>query len=117
MRLWDTNSGQQIGDPIPHQLREDTIIHPAINPTGKSIATRATMNSVQLCDVATRRRMGKELSYSTEVHSIRFSDDGLLLFVNAGGALYAVDAKTGENVAGPITSGGQFIISRNNKNW
>jgi WD40 repeat protein len=104
VRLWDTNSGQQIGDPIPHQLREDTIIHPAINPTGKFIATRATMKSVQLWDVATRRLIGKQLNYSTEVHSIRFSDDGLLLFVNTGGSLYAIDSETGEDVAGPITS-------------
>jgi hypothetical protein len=42
MRLWDANSGQQIGGPIPHQLREDTIIQPAVNPTGKFIATRAS---------------------------------------------------------------------------
>jgi hypothetical protein len=108
VRLWDTNSGQQIGDPIPHELREDTIIHPAINPTGKCIATRATMKSVQLWDVATRRLKGKQMNYSTENHSIRFSDDGLLLFVNTGGSLYAIDSETGEDVAGPITSEWQF---------
>ncbi len=108
VRLWDTNSGQRIGDPIPHQLREDTIIHPAINPTGKLIASRATMKSVQLWEVATRRLIGKQLNYSTDVHSIRFSDDGLLLFVNTGGSLYAIDSETGEDVAGPITSEWQF---------
>jgi hypothetical protein len=108
LRLWDANSGQQIGGPIPHQLREDTIIHPATSPTGKLIATRATMNSVQLWDVATRRLIGKQLNYSTEVHAIRFSDDGLLLFVNTRGGLYAIDSETSEELAGPITSERQF---------
>jgi WD40 repeat protein len=108
MRLWDTHSGQQIGDPIPHVLREDTIIHPAINPSGRFIATRATMKSVQLWDVTTRKRIEKQLLYPAEVHSLRFSDDGLQLFVTAGGSLYAVDSETGKDVAGPITSGWQF---------
>jgi WD40 repeat protein len=108
VRLWDTKSGQQIGDAISHELREDTIIQPAIHPQGKVIATRASMKSVQLLDVTTRRLIGKQLKYSTEVHSIRFSDDGLLLFVKAGGSLYAVDSETGEDVAGPITSGWRF---------
>ncbi len=108
VRLWDTNTGQQIGEPIPHQLREDTIIHPAIHPTGKCIATRATMNSVQIWDVAARRQIGEQLNYSTEVQSLRFSDDGFLLFVNTGGTLYAIDSETSESVAGPIASEGQF---------
>lgn len=108
LRLWDANSGQQIGDPIPHQLREDSIIHPAINPTGNVIATRATMKSVQLWDVATRKMIGNQPDYSSEIHSIRFSDDGLLLFVNTRGSLYAIDSQTGQDVEGPIPSGGQF---------
>ena len=108
VRLWDTNSGQQIGEPLPHQLREDSIIHPAIDPTGKFIATRATMKSIQIWDVATRRLIGKQLNYSTEVYSIRFSDDGIHLFVNTEGSLYVIASETGQEVAGPIASGWQF---------
>lgn len=108
VRFWDTKSGLQIGDAIPHELREDTIIHPAISPQGKFIATRATMQSVQLWDMATRKLIGKQRKYPTEVHSLRFSDDGGLLFVRAGGSLYAINSQTGEDVAGPITSGWRF---------
>ena len=108
LRLWDTKSGQQIGDSMPHELREDTIIHPAIHPQGKFVATRATMKSVKLWNVTTRKLVGKQLNYSTEVHSIRFSDDGRLLFVQAGGSLSAIDSETGEDVAGPIPSGWRF---------
>ncbi len=108
MRLWDTKSGHQISDALPHELREDTIIHPAIDPKGKFLATRVTLKSVQLWDVATRNLVGVQKSYSTVVDAFRFSDDGGLLFVNAGGSLYAIDSGTGEDVAGPVMSGGRF---------
>ncbi len=108
VRFWDTKSGQQIGKIIPHKLREDTIIHPAIDSQGKLIATRATMKSVQLRDVATRKLIGAPLNYSAIVSSLRFSNDSALLLVRAGGSLYAIDTETGENLVGPIKSGWQF---------
>ena len=108
LRLWDAKSGQQIGFEIPHVLREDTIIRPAISPHGKHIATRPTMKSVQLWDVAKGKLIGKQREYSTEVHSIRFTADGGLLIVRAGGSLYAIDSDTGDDVAGPIPSGWRF---------
>ena len=108
VRLWDTKSGDRLGDAIPHQLREDTIIHPAISPSGKYIATRAAMNSVQIRDVASRKLVGKQREYSSDVHSIRFSDDGEFLMVIAGGFLYAIDSKTREQIVGPTKSGWLF---------
>lgn len=108
VRLWDTKSGQQIGNEIPHELREDTIISPAISLDGRYIATRATMKSVQLWNVSTRKLIGKPRSYSTVVHSIRFTDDGGLLIVKAGGSLYAIDTDTGDDVVGPVASGWRF---------
>lgn len=108
VRLWDAKSGQQIGEAIPHELREDTIIRPAIDSQGKLIATRATMKSVQLWEVATRKLIGTPLSFSDIVQSIRFSDDGSVLLILAGGSLRTIDAETGEKVAGPFKSGWQF---------
>lgn len=108
LRLWNTQSGQQIGDAIPHVLREDTIIHPAISPQAKFIATRATMKSVQLWDVATRKPIGEPRKYSNEVNSIQFTDNGGYLIVMAGGSLYAIDSDTGDDAAGPIASGWPF---------
>lgn len=108
VRLWDVKTGQQIGDAIPHELREDTIIRPAISPDGELIASRATMNSVQLLDVTSREMIGSELTYSTVVHSIRFSGDGKILFVRAGGLLHAIDSETGDNLVSPIKSGWRF---------
>lgn len=108
VRLWDTESGRQVSAVIPHELREDTIIHPAVSPQGKRLATRATMKSVRIWDVATRQPIGEQLNYESVVYSLRFSDDGEVLFVRAGGSLYALDSATAEVVAGPIASGWQF---------
>ncbi|MDV6032366.1 MAG: WD40 repeat domain-containing protein [Phycisphaera sp. RhM] len=108
VRLWDAKSGRQIGEPIPHELREDTIINPAIDSQGNLIATRVTMKSVQLRNVATRRLIGAQLNYPAIIQSIRFSNDDRLLFVRAGGSLYAIDVDTGKEVVGPLKSEWQF---------
>ena len=108
VRLWDAKSGQQIGEAIPHELREDTIIRPAIESQGKLIATRATMKSVQLWEVATRKPIGTPLIFSDIVQSIHFSDDGSVLLVRAGGSQHTIDADTGVKVAGPFKSGWQL---------
>ena len=108
VRLWDAKSGQQIGEPILHELREDTIINPAIDSQGKLIATRATMKSVQLRNVATRKLIGAQLNFPAIVQSIRFSDNDRLLFVRAGGSLHAIDVDTGKEVVGPLNSEWQF---------
>lgn len=108
VRLWDTKTGQQVGDAIRHELREDTIIPPAISPKGELIATRATMNSVQLLDVTTRKMIGNELKYATEINSIRFSDDGEVLLVRTGGSLHVIDSESGENVVAAIKSGWRY---------
>lgn len=108
VRLWDAKSGRQIGEPIPHELREDTIISPAIDSQGKLIATRATMQSVELRNVATRMVIGAPRNYPAIVSSLRFSDDDRLLFVRSGGSLHAIDVDTGKEVVGPLKSGWQF---------
>ncbi|MEL7497774.1 MAG: hypothetical protein AAFN77_09205 [Planctomycetota bacterium] len=108
MQLWNAQSGEPLGNAIPHELREDTIIQPAISPQGKLIATRTTMKSVQLWDVATQKPIGKPREYSDVVSSIRFTADGRRLMVRSGKSLYALSCETGEVEAGPFQSGWQF---------
>lgn len=108
LRLWDTGTGKRIGIPMPHELREDTIISPAIGPEGKMLATRSTMQSVQLWNVTKRRQKGKKFQYPNEVGSIRFTDDGKFLLVRAGSSIYAIDTDSQEQVVGPINSGWRY---------
>ena len=108
LRFWDCKTGQILGDPIRHELREDTIIPPAVSPQGNLIATRATIKSVEIFNVSTFERIGVELKDSADVRSIQFSANGELLLVAAGRSLYAIDTSTGKNVEGPIESGWLF---------
>lgn len=110
MRLWDTKTGKQLGESIPHELREDTIISPAISSQGTLIATRATMKSVQLRDVASRQLIGEAMSYANNVNALRFSPDGTHLLVLAGGSLHVIETKNGKQVAGPFKSGWRFSL-------
>lgn len=116
MRLWNTSTGKQLGEAIPHELREDTIISPAISSQGNLIATRATMKSVQLRDVKTHQLIGAPISYASNVSAMRFSADGTRLLVLSGGSLHAIDTLTGQQVAGPFKSGWRFhLFSQANK--
>ena len=108
LRLWDTGTGKRIGIPMAHELREDTIISPAIGPEGKMLATRSTMQSVQLWNVTKRRQKGKEFQYPNEVGSIRFTSDGKYLLVRAGSSIYGIDTGSHEQVVGPINSGWRY---------
>ncbi|MEM7479108.1 MAG: WD40 repeat domain-containing protein [Planctomycetota bacterium] len=108
MRLWDASSGNKAGIAIHHELREDTIIHPAIGPECKRIATRSTMDSVQLWTREDNRMTSKSFEYPAEISSIRFSDDGGILLVRAGGSLYGIDSKTGEQLTEAIPAGRRF---------
>ncbi len=108
VRLWNSKTGQQIGKPIPHELREDTIIHPAVSPDGKYIATRTTMKSFQIWDAATLQPISREHQLESVIGSLRFSTDNKLLFVRAGGQLYVNNSKSGELAAGPFKTGWKF---------
>lgn len=108
LKMWNSKTGQQIGQSIPHELREDSIIHPAISPDGKRLATRTTMKSFQVWDTATQQPISQEQELESEIRSLRFSTDNELLFARAGGQLYVHHSETGKRVAGPLPTGWQF---------
>lgn len=108
VKLWNSKTGQQIGQTIPHQLREDSIIRPAISPDGKRLATRTTMKSFQVWDAATQQPISQEHELESDIGSLRFSADNELLFARAGGQLFVHHSKTGKRVAGPFPTGWQF---------
>ena len=102
MRLWDTQTGALIGQPIPHELREDTIIDPAISPNGKFIATRNAMKSFALRDVNSHKPIFQSEAGESVVYSLSFSRDNKLLFARSGRSLVVHGTQTGQRVAGPF---------------
>ena len=95
LRLWDAHTGQAIGEPIAHELREDTIISPAVSPDGTYIATRNTMNSYQIREVASGKVTGESDAGDSPVHRLQFTADGRALLARRGRSLDIINPQDG----------------------
>ena len=104
MRLWDVKTGDAIGEPIPHRLREDTIIKPAISSDGKYIATRNSMNSFQLWDAQSQKAIGEARQFESVVGWLTFSADNRMLYVKAGKRLFVFATDSAKQIAGAFES-------------
>lgn len=102
LRLWDAKTGHAIGDPIAHELREDTIISPAVSPDGTYIATRNTMNSYQIREVASGKIVGESDSGDSSVHRLQFSADGRALLARRGRSLDVINPQDGSALIPPV---------------
>lgn len=102
LRLWDAKTGKAIGDPIAHELREDTIISPAISPDGTYIATRNTMNSYQIREVASGKVVAESDAGDSSVHRLEFSADGRVLLARRGRLLDVIRPHDGSALVPPV---------------
>jgi len=102
LKLWDKKTASRSGEGFPHQLREDSVIGPAVSHDGKFLVTRNEMNSLQFWDLETGKSIGPEHVHDNEVSEIQFSADNKWCFCRAGWPLSIWNPKTGERLAGPI---------------
>lgn len=102
VRLWDTVSHAPLGDYMPHELREDTTILPAVSPDGKIMVTRSQLNHLQFWNIETRQPITEEIEQRGLVSSMRFSADGKWFFSRASGGLSVRDPGTGDLVVGDM---------------
>ena len=101
MQLWDQKNALESGEGFPHELREDTVIGPAISPDGKFFVTRNSMKSLQFWNLATRMSIGPEHVHHNLVSMLQFSSDSKWCFTRSG-SLSIWNPMTGKQVAGPI---------------
>ncbi len=102
MELWDKKTALRSGEGFPHQLREDSVMGPAVSNDGKFLVTRNEMNSLQFWNLETGKSIGPEHVDDNEVSQIQFSADDKWCFCRAGLPLSIWNPKTGERLAGPI---------------
>lgn len=101
--LYDTRSHTKVGEPLPHELREDTMPRPAVRPDGTVLVTRSKLAELTFWDVKTRQPLGPPVAQRGIVYHLEFSADGKWLFSeNARSELHVWDARTGKPVAGPF---------------
>jgi len=100
LQLWDHKTTLR-DKGFPHQLREDSVIGPAVSHDGKFLVTRNEMNSLQFWNLETGKSIGPEQLHDSMVSKIQFSVDDKWCFCRAG-SLSIWNPKTGERLAGPI---------------
>ncbi len=76
IRLWDLQSGTQLGDALQ---TGGTVKSVAFSPDGKLLASASMDGSVRLWNVAGRRQAGRTLPHEGDVRAVCFSPDGTRL--------------------------------------
>jgi WD40 repeat protein/TPR repeat protein len=105
-RIWDANSGRQIGDPLVH---DGGVISVAFSPDGSRIATGSRDGTARVWDVGRRRQIIRPLAHGQDVTSVSFSPDGSQLVTGSrDGKARVWEVATGELVGEPIVSNGMI---------
>ena len=115
VRFWDTRTHTVSGDYLPHELREDTTIGPAVSPDGKVMVTRSKLDHLRFWDIETRQPITPEIKQAGTVYGMAFSSDGKWLFCKTHKQLTIWESDTGKLAAGPLSHNiYSFAYSRNN---
>ena len=94
--LWDTTTGQQIGELKAHGKGVTQV---AFSRDGRLLASSSSDNTIKIWDVAARRDLRTLTGHTTNVDSIDFSPDGrFLASASDDGATFLWDATTGEHL-------------------
>ena len=108
--LWDTTTGQQIGELKAHGKGVTQV---AFSRDGRLLASSSSDNSIKIWDVAAQRELRTLTGHTTNVDSIDFSPDGrLLASASDDGATFLWDANTGEHLLTLISldDGGEWMV-------
>ena len=105
LRLWNVESGKQIGD---NWTDEDNVGVPtmALSPNSKTVASGSYDGKMKLWDVETGKVIARWTKHSSVVRSVCWSPNGervLSGFLND--AAWVWDVESGETIMGPIKTG------------
>jgi WD40 repeat protein len=112
VRLWDTATRRQLGQPLGAYSHLQSLNAVAFNPDGKVVAAAGRGGVVRLWDVATHREIGAPLGGgSGYVYSLAFSPDGDLLAAGRDGTVQLWDVATQQQVGAPLMAPGAEILA------
>lgn len=110
LRLWDLESGTQIGDDWQDKGTLGIVFSIALSPNGKTIASGSVDGIVRLWDVEKGKVIAKWTGHTLRVCSVCWSGDGeRVASASSDGMLRVWDAENGKTLLGPIKTGHSWV--------
>jgi len=110
LRLWERESGAQIGNDWKDDGDEDEagVLTIALSPNGETVASGNRGGMVKLWNIETRKVIARWTGHTEDVWSVCWSGDGgRVVSGSYDGTARIWDVESGETVLGPITTGHQ----------
>jgi WD40 repeat protein len=99
LRLWDLESGAQIGEEWRDEGGEARILTMALSPNGETLASASNDGIVRVWDIETRKVIAKWEVHNERAESVCWSPDGEQVVSGfTDGTVWVWDVKTGEPV-------------------
>ena len=112
LRLWDRESGTQIGSNWKDDGDEEPVHTIALSPDGKTVASGSDDGMVKLWDIEMRKITAKWSGHTDAVWSVRWSADGMRVASGSlDGTVRVWEMESGETVLGPIKTGNQWVYA------
>jgi hypothetical protein len=100
-RIWDANTGKQVGEPLRHQAEE--VYDASFSADGTRIVTACSDNTGRIWDAKTGRQVGEPLRHEAAVGAARFSADGAYIVTASDDKTARIwDANTGQHLFEPL---------------
>jgi len=113
LRLWNLESGTQIGDDWCDGGKEEASRWSiALSPNSKTVASGSSDGKVRLWDVETKKVVAKWTGHANCVGSVCWSVDGERVVSGSyDGTIRVWDVESGDTVLGPINTGHENVIA------
>jgi WD40 repeat protein len=110
-RLWDVNTGKQIGAPFTGHI--GMVTSAVFSPDSKTLATSGEDGAVRLWDVTTHHQIGDPLTGHPGIEiGVAFSLDGKTLATTPGDETTRLwDVHTGKQIGAPLTGHTDIVTS------
>jgi len=112
LRLWDRESGAQIGSDWQDDRNQAAVYTISLSPDGKTVASGSMDGMVKLWDIETRKVTAKWTGHTVAVWSIHWGADGMCVASGSiDGTVRVWEIKSGETVLGPIKTGNKWVYA------
>ncbi|KAG2337920.1 WD40 repeat-like protein [Suillus weaverae] len=109
LRLWDLESGAQVGEDWLDEGKKNTLLTISLSPNGKTVSSGSDDGAVRLWDVETRKAIAKWTGHTDVVSTLCWSPDGERLVSGSNdGAVRVWDIETSKTVL-EINTGHKWV--------